>query len=77
MLRLRTALREYFPAALAAYRPLTLTASDTLQLLAKAPTPAAAAKLTIGQISAALERARRRDIAAKAAAISRLCAPNI
>jgi hypothetical protein len=69
MLRLRTALREYFPAALQAYQPLTLTASDTLQLLAKAPTPAAAAKLTITQISAALKQARRRDIPVKAAAI--------
>ncbi|GID28202.1 IS110 family transposase [Paractinoplanes brasiliensis] len=69
MLRLRTALREYFPAALHACQPLTLTASDTLQLLAKAPAPAAAAKLTITQISAALKRARRRDIPAKAAAI--------
>lgn len=68
-LRLRTALREYFPAALAAYQPLTLTAADTLTLLAKAPTPAAAAKLTVGQISAALKGARRRDIPAKAAAI--------
>ncbi|MEV0430509.1 IS110 family transposase, partial [Micromonospora sp. NPDC050495] len=68
-LRLRAALREYFPAALHAYQPLTLTGSDTLELLAKAPTPAAAAKLTVTQISAALKRARRRDIAAKATAI--------
>lgn len=68
-LRLRAALREYFPAALAAYQPLTLTGADTLELLAKAPTPAAAAKLTVSQISAVLKRARRRDIPAKAAAI--------
>ena len=68
-LRLRTALREYFPAALVAYQPLTLTGADTLALLAKAPTPAAAAHLSIGQISTALKRARRRDIPAKAAAI--------
>lgn len=39
-LRLRVALREYFPAALEAYRPLMLTGADTLELLAKAPTPA-------------------------------------
>jgi transposase len=69
-LRLRAALREYFPAALAAYQPLSLTGSDTLELLAKAPTPAAAAKLTRAQISAALKRARRRDIPTKAAAIA-------
>ncbi|MCW3819843.1 IS110 family transposase [Micromonospora sp. DR5-3] len=68
-LRLRAALREYFPAALQAYEVLTLTGSDALALLAKAPTPATAAKLTVAQISAALKRARRRDIAAKAAAI--------
>jgi transposase len=68
-LRLRAALRDYFPAALAAYKPLTLTGSDALELLAKAPTPATAAKLTLTQISAALKRARRRDIAEKATAI--------
>jgi transposase len=68
-LRLRAALREYFPAALQAYQPLTLTGADTLELLAKAPTPAKAAKLTVAQISAALKRARRRDITAKATAI--------
>ncbi|MPZ94140.1 MAG: IS110 family transposase [Propionibacteriales bacterium] len=69
MLRLRAALRDYFPAALEAYKPLGLTGHDTLELLAKAPTPAAAAKLTRTQISAALKRARRRDIPAKAALI--------
>jgi transposase len=69
MLRLRAVLREYFPAALQAYKPLTLTGADTLELLAKAPTPAAAAKLSAAQVSAALKRARRRDIAAKTASI--------
>jgi transposase len=69
MLRLRAALREYFPAALTAYQPLTLTGTDALELLAKAPTPATAARLSLSQISAALKRARRRDIPAKAAAI--------
>jgi Transposase/Transposase IS116/IS110/IS902 family len=71
MLRLRAALREYFPAALDAYQPLTLTGVDTLELLAKAPTPDQAAKLTLTQISAALKRARRRGIADKAATIQR------
>ncbi len=65
--RLRHALRDYFPAALAAFEDLD--AADTLELLAKAPDPAAAARLSISQISAALKRARRRDIPAKAAAI--------
>ncbi|WP_184539125.1 IS110 family transposase [Micromonospora polyrhachis] len=65
--RLRHALREYFPAALAAFEDLD--AADTLELLAKAPDPASAARLSISQISAALKRARRRDIPTKAAAI--------
>src|SRR4051812_47016152 len=49
--RLRHALREYFPAALAAFEDLD--AADTLELLGKAPDPAAAAKLSVNQISAA------------------------
>jgi transposase len=65
--RLRHALRDYFPAALEAFEDLD--AADTLELLGKAPDPASAARLSINQISAALKRARRRDIAAKAAAI--------
>jgi transposase len=65
--RLRHALLDYFPAALVAFEDLD--APDTLELLAKAPTPAQAARLTITQISAALKRARRRDVADKAAAI--------
>ncbi|WP_337825188.1 IS110 family transposase [Amycolatopsis sp. A1MSW2902] len=65
--RLRHALRDYFPAALEAFDDLD--AADTLELLAKAPTPAQAARLTTTQISAALTRARRRNITAKTAAI--------
>ncbi len=65
--RLRHALREYFPAALAAFEDLA--AADTLELLAAAPAPDQAARLTIGQISAALTRARRRNVAEKAAVI--------
>ncbi len=68
LLRLRAALREYFPAALDAFDDLA--AADTLELLAKAPDPASAAKLTTSQITAALKRARRRGIPAKAAAIA-------
>ena len=65
--RLRHQLREYFPAALEAFADLD--APDALELLAKAPDPGRAAKLTRAQVSAALKRARRRDIAAKATAI--------
>jgi transposase len=65
--RLRHALLDYFPAALAAFDDLD--AADTLELLAKAPTPAQAARLTRSQISAALKRARRRNVAEKTAAI--------
>ncbi|HEX8760296.1 MAG TPA: IS110 family transposase [Pseudonocardiaceae bacterium] len=65
--RLRHALRDYFPAALEAFEDLD--AADALELLARAPDPASAAKLTITAITAALTRARRRNIAEKAARI--------
>lgn len=65
--RLRHALLDYFPAAVAAFADLD--AADSLELLAKAPTPAQAARLTLPQITAALKRARRRNIPVKAAAI--------
>jgi hypothetical protein len=67
VLRLRHALREYFPAALDAFDDLD--AADTLALLTKAPDPASAARLTRGQIRAALKGARRRDIDTKTARI--------
>jgi transposase len=67
--RLRTALREYFPAALTAYAELTLSRADTLELLVKAPTPQAAARLSRAQIRAALKRAHRHRAEDKAAAI--------
>jgi hypothetical protein len=70
VLRLRSALREYFPGALDAYAELTLAAPDTLELLALAPDPATAAELTTGQITAALRRARRRKVAERAARIA-------
>ena len=68
--RLRAALREYFPAALAAFEDLD--APDALELLASAPDPARAARLTRAQVAAALKRARRRDIIGKTGAISSL-----
>nr|WP_267899929.1 IS110 family transposase [Lentzea atacamensis] len=65
--RLRHALLDYFPAALDAFEDLD--AADTLELLAKASTPARAARLTIAQISGVLKRARRKNIAEKASLI--------
>jgi transposase len=65
--RLRHQLREYFPAALEAFGELD--APDALELLARAPDPARAARLTRAQVAAALKRARRRDIAGKTDAI--------
>jgi transposase len=67
MLRLRVALREFFPAALEAFAELT--AAEALELLGKAPDPVSAAGLTTAQITAALKRARRRQVADKAQAI--------
>jgi hypothetical protein len=54
---LRNALREYYPAALVAFDDLA--SNDCLAVLAKAPTPTAGARLSIGQISAALKRGGR------------------
>jgi transposase len=68
--RLRHSLREYFPAALEAFEDLD--APDTLELLARAPDPASAARLTTAQISAALKRARRRNIADRTGRIQAL-----
>jgi transposase len=68
LLRLRHALREFFPGALVAFDDLA--AVDTLELLAAAPDPASAAALSIEQITAALTRARRHRRAVKAAAIA-------
>jgi len=65
--RLRHQLLQYFPAALAAFDDLD--APDVLELLARAPDPASARKLTRAQISAAMKRARRRDIHGKATAV--------
>jgi transposase len=70
LLRLRGALREFFPAALAAYAELT--APDALELLERAPDPARAARLSRSKITAALARARRRNPETKAAAIQDL-----
>ena len=68
MLRLRYALREFFPAALVAFDDLTAT--DALELLAAAPDPASAAALSVETITSALKKARRHNRAAKAEAIA-------
>lgn len=64
VLRLRSTLREFFPAALAAFDDLD--APDALELLAKAPDPDRAARLSRAAITAALTRAHRRGVAARA-----------
>src|SRR3954470_13958636 len=63
-LRLRGSLREFFPAALAAWPDLT--APDALELLAAAPDPERAARLSRSQIAAVWPRAPRRDVEARA-----------
>src|SRR3954451_16912790 len=62
--RLRSALREFFPAALEAFPDLL--AAEALELLERAPDPARSARLSRSKITAALTRARRRDPAARA-----------
>jgi transposase len=64
VLRLRAALREFFPAALQAFPDLD--APDALELLGQAPDPGRAAALSRAKITAALSRANRRGAAAKA-----------
>ncbi len=58
---LRSLLREYFPTFLAAFnaRKGNLTSADARAVLAIAPTPAAAAKLSTTRIAAALRRGGR------------------
>jgi transposase len=70
MLRLRAALQEFFPAALAAFPDLA--AADALELLQAAPDPASAARRSRTQIVAALKRAGRRGVQAKAAQIQQV-----
>ena len=64
VLRLRSALREFFPAALQAFDDLTRR--DTLELLGRAPDPDRAARLSRAQLAAALRRANRRNVEARA-----------
>ena len=70
VLRLRSALREFFPAALHAFDDLT--AAEAVELLGRAPSPTAAARLSRSKIAAAFTRARRRDVDARAAEVQEL-----
>jgi len=70
--RLRSILREFFPAALDAFGT-DLAHPDALGLLARAPTPGAAAGLSAAAIAAALRRGgRKRNIDAKAAELAEI-----
>jgi len=76
VLRLRSTLREYFPAALQAFEDLD--APDALELLGKAPDPDQAAALSTATITAALKGARRRNIENRAKELRRvLAAPQL
>jgi hypothetical protein len=68
--RLRSSLREFFPAALEAFPDLM--AAEALELLERAPDPARAARLSRSKITAALIRAHRRDPEGRAEAIQAL-----
>jgi transposase len=59
--RLRSHLREYYPAFLAAYAPANggIMRPDARAVLAAAPTPADAARLTVTQLRAVLRKAGR------------------
>jgi transposase len=62
---LRSALREYYPAALAAFEDLAH--GDALGVLGRAPTPEQGAHLPLSAIQSALKRGgRQRNIAARA-----------
>jgi transposase len=70
VLRLRSALRDFFPAALEAFADLD--APDALELLALAPDPDRARQLTRRRIAAALRRANRRNVEARASEIQQI-----
>lgn len=66
--RLRAALREYYPTALATFP--TLTGGDALAVLAKAATPTVGAGLSVTQIRSALKKGgRQRGLDRRAAEI--------
>lgn len=70
--RLRNSLRDYFPAAADAFSG-ELAGMDAVGILAKAPTPAEAARLSVAQIRSALKAGgRQRNIDAQAVKIQQL-----
>ncbi len=65
---LRSGLREYYPAALEAFD--SITDSDALAILGRAPTPDQGARLSLAKIGSALKSAgRQRNIESRAAKI--------
>lgn len=76
VLRLRSALREFFPAAMRAFEELD--APEALQLLALAPDPDTAARLSRAKVVRALTAANRRDVTTRAETIREvLTAPEL
>jgi len=73
--RLRSALREYYPAALVAFEDLAH--GDALGVLGRAPSPEQGVHLSLTAIQSALKRGgRQRNIAARAREIRPHWAPN-
>lgn len=70
VLRLRSALRDFFPAALETFADLD--APEALELLAVAPDPERARRLTRRRITTALRRAHRRNVEVRATEIQQV-----
>ena len=70
VLRLRSTLREYFPAALQAFEDLD--APEALELIARAPDPDQATRLSRATITTALQKARRRHVEDRAKELRQL-----
>ncbi|MEU4626638.1 IS110 family transposase [Actinoplanes sp. NPDC023801] len=70
VLRLRSVLREFFPAALQAFDDLA--AGDALELLDRAPDPNQAARLARLTVVAVLRRAGRRNLDGRATTIQQI-----
>ena len=72
--QLRSALREFYPAALAAFEDLT--SGDAVEVLRAAPAPALGAALSPAELAAALRRGGRQcRIDARAGRSRRRCVP--
>jgi transposase len=70
--RLRSTLREFYPGALDAFGT-DLAGPDAVGLLARAPTPAAAAKLSVSAIGVALHKGgRQRNVTSRAAELQEI-----